>query len=433
MSYLPSRHNLTSRITASLLVILYILTLGPLKETLASVIPQTPLPAPILLGSQISNTIYIEGLYEKTGSTVTKHIFAGANRIATVSLRGSEAAEAIYYHPDHLGSSNVITNASGAQAQLAEYKPYGTLSRDELANPQTDSPVNYLFTGKELDSTGLYYYGARYYDPKIGRFITPDPLIQDLYDPQTLNSYTYCRNNPLRYIDPTGNYSVEDGWKDWNNYATTNYFMRSVGGFTLGFANSVLNAPIGFYNLVTNPIGSIAGIPASLQATKEGLLSPDVFTYAYTIGNIAGGIETGLAMGYGGKTIRTNFASRIPQKSSNLLYGPRGPNQFVTELTETQRAFRWDWGPPNKILASGFDINNKPGLLRGPGVYFAADPVSSIKTHGPYLYSAGIPKNSPSVISYSSIESSNAIRSSTWYNVTDPLAIDDIVYLGERP
>ena len=66
MSYLPSRHNLTSRITASLLVILYILTLGPLKETLASVIPQSPLPVPILSSQittgRIPNTYYNSSL-----------------------------------------------------------------------------------------------------------------------------------------------------------------------------------------------------------------------------------------------------------------------------------------------------------------------------------------------------------------------------------
>jgi RHS repeat-associated protein len=58
-----------------------------------------------------------------------------------------------------------------------------------------------------LDSTGLYYYGARYYDSDIGRFITRDPLQGERELPQTLNRYAYCLNNPLKYIDPTGNQS----------------------------------------------------------------------------------------------------------------------------------------------------------------------------------------------------------------------------------
>ena len=62
----------------------------------------------------------------------------------------------------------------------------------------------YTYNGKELDETGLYYYGARYYDPVIGRFISRDPLTGKKESPQTLNRYVYCLDNPLRYIDPTG-------------------------------------------------------------------------------------------------------------------------------------------------------------------------------------------------------------------------------------
>ena len=60
------------------------------------------------------------------------------------------------------------------------------------------------FTGQRLDSTGLYYYGARYYDPHIGRFISPDTIVPQPFNPQSLNRYSYCLNNPLKYIDPTG-------------------------------------------------------------------------------------------------------------------------------------------------------------------------------------------------------------------------------------
>jgi RHS repeat-associated protein len=55
-----------------------------------------------------------------------------------------------------------------------------------------------------LDSTGLYFYNARYYDAEIGRFISADTIVPDPSNPQTLNRYSYCLNNPLRYIDPSG-------------------------------------------------------------------------------------------------------------------------------------------------------------------------------------------------------------------------------------
>ena len=73
-------------------------------------------------------------------------------------------------------------------------------------------PTAKLFTGQRLDATGLYYYGARYYDATIGRFISPDTVIQSLANPQTLNRYSYCGNNPLKYTDPTGHdYISEHG------------------------------------------------------------------------------------------------------------------------------------------------------------------------------------------------------------------------------
>ena len=64
----------------------------------------------------------------------------------------------------------------------------------------------YKYTGqKEVVSIGLYYYGARYYDPSIGRFITEDTYPGELANPQSQNLYLYVVNNPIRYIDPTGN------------------------------------------------------------------------------------------------------------------------------------------------------------------------------------------------------------------------------------
>jgi RHS repeat-associated protein len=61
-----------------------------------------------------------------------------------------------------------------------------------------------LFTGQRLDGTGLYYYGARYYDPGIGIFVSPDTIVPSYANPQSLNRYSYCLNNPLKYIDPSG-------------------------------------------------------------------------------------------------------------------------------------------------------------------------------------------------------------------------------------
>ena len=65
-------------------------------------------------------------------------------------------------------------------------------------------PTDKKFTGQRLDDTGLYYNGARYYDPIIGRFISPDTVVPNVMNPQAFNRYSYVYNNPLRYVDPSG-------------------------------------------------------------------------------------------------------------------------------------------------------------------------------------------------------------------------------------
>jgi len=101
-----------------------------------------------------------------------------------------------------LGSTSVVTDSSGAQYGYTRYYPYGS-TRDSGGSLDTSKK----FTGQRLDGTGLYYYGARYYDPVIGRFISPDTLVPNPANPQAFNRYSYVLNNPLKYTDPTGH-----GW-----------------------------------------------------------------------------------------------------------------------------------------------------------------------------------------------------------------------------
>jgi RHS repeat-associated protein len=105
-----------------------------------------------------------------------------------------------YLHTDHLGSTSVTSNASGAQVGSQTYYTYGAV-RTTSGTLQTD----YTFTGQRLDAdAGLLYYGARYYDWVLGRFISADTIVPNPYNPQALNRYSYVYNNPLRYTDPTG-------------------------------------------------------------------------------------------------------------------------------------------------------------------------------------------------------------------------------------
>ncbi|MGC3979157.1 MAG: RHS repeat-associated core domain-containing protein [Paludibacteraceae bacterium] len=104
-----------------------------------------------------------------------------------------------FYHPDHLGSSSLITGSSGEALQHIEYVPFGETFIDER-NGTWHTP--YLFNAKELDEeTGLYYYGARYYDPKTSVWISVDPLAEKY---PTVSSYVYCIGNPIIFKDVDG-------------------------------------------------------------------------------------------------------------------------------------------------------------------------------------------------------------------------------------
>ena len=114
-------------------------------------------------------------------------------------------ARTYYYHRDHLGSTTLITNDSGEVVQRVEYLPTG----ETYIEQQDTSWVSpYKFNGKELDEeTGFYYYGARYYDPRLSLWLGTDPM-QGKYP--GVSTYAYCMGNPVKFVDPDGkdNYSV---------------------------------------------------------------------------------------------------------------------------------------------------------------------------------------------------------------------------------
>lgn len=152
----------------------------------------------------LKTTTYIGSGYEIAGKLVRKHIFMGDTKVCTVETPATlpDEHDAYWVHGDHLGSSNVTTDESGKQIRLVEYSPFGKTHRDE------GEPIDqYKFTGKELDvTTGFYCYGARYYDPILCRFLQADSFVPEPGNPQTLNRYSYCINNPLIYTDPSGNF-----------------------------------------------------------------------------------------------------------------------------------------------------------------------------------------------------------------------------------
>ena len=157
-----------------------------------------------------------------TFATTTEYVFNGDTLVSTVDQQFASGTatgtpQTLYIHPDHLGSTNVVTNASGTVVQTLDYYPYGStrLSGEQNATSRQ-------FIGEFSDPSGLNYFNNRFYQNDRGQFLSEDPThltvgdparlvamtgyTQDqiLSDPQLLNSYSYGRDNPIRFKDPKG-------------------------------------------------------------------------------------------------------------------------------------------------------------------------------------------------------------------------------------
>jgi len=114
-----------------------------------------------------------------------------------------------FYHGDHLGSVTLVTDGSGAVVERTLHQPFGAVhQRDVATRPgftPTPKALVWGFTGQREDArNGLLLFPARPYDPELGRFLQPDPFVQSPSDPQSFNRFSYVRNSPLVFVDPSG-------------------------------------------------------------------------------------------------------------------------------------------------------------------------------------------------------------------------------------
>ncbi|MCL2449850.1 MAG: RHS repeat-associated core domain-containing protein, partial [Polyangiaceae bacterium] len=150
----------------------------------------------------------------RDGTVVTKHIFAGDERVATKIVPNladeqctncTDGPSVLYFHSDHLGSTSFVSDATQTLVSRQEYFPSGEVWFDQDTTNTQGIPPAYLFNGKELDTeTGLYYYGARYYDPRVQVWASPDPILAQymrgepgggVLQPINLSLYSYAWNN----------------------------------------------------------------------------------------------------------------------------------------------------------------------------------------------------------------------------------------------
>jgi RHS repeat-associated protein len=149
-----------------------------------------------------------DGTGSSTNSNYNEYVFFAGRRIAESNPYSSSV---YYYFVDQLGSTRVVTTATGTACYEVDYLPYGAENTPAGFTNTAACTPRYRFTGYERDletaagtSAGNDYAFARYYNSRLGRFMSGDPLDGDITDPQTLNRYAYARNNPINFMDPFG-------------------------------------------------------------------------------------------------------------------------------------------------------------------------------------------------------------------------------------
>jgi RHS repeat-associated protein len=179
----------------------------------------------VIKRSPKEETDYVNQFFtvRSNGSIGTKHVFIGTTRVASKLVKAnSYEKDSYYFHTDQLSSTNYVTDSNGKLYEHLEYFPSGESWVEEKSNSQQNPGFNtaYQFSGKELDEeTQLYYYGARYYDPRTAVWQNPDPALDDnlaklpgkdgspgadVAAPSFLNLYNYADANPITKTDPDG-------------------------------------------------------------------------------------------------------------------------------------------------------------------------------------------------------------------------------------
>jgi RHS repeat-associated protein len=232
------------------------------------------------------------------------------------------ALERFFYHTDHLGSVRLVTDAAGAVANRYDYDAFGNIeeatSYETVVNP-------FGFTARERDpESGLMFYRARYYDPKIGRFISEDPIGFESGD---INIYRYVFNSPCNNVDPSGLGIGEDA------------FMGCLAGtmaylfFEIAYQLSYVTAYLHRYDAPPGP-----GIPGDKVMAEQGLNTP---------GEIAKNVGTACLVG------------AVAGAIFGRMYRKRLTMPLETALTGAYSV----WGP----FIGGLLVGVIDGLLATPG------------------------------------------------------------------
>ncbi len=227
------------------------------------------------------------GLYEQVTTTRSgasspeyrHHISAGTEVVAIQTYWDTAGDRVEYLHKDHVGSVTAISNeatitniaydAWGKRYDPADLPLLGNLVPGSfLSLDLTLTSLTRGFTSHEqLEHLGLVHMNARVYDPEIGRFLSPDPVVQDIYSTQTINRYSYVRNRPLSAVDPSGAIDLpfdtffEFSWIEFVKWAATETMDHYVTKYLNEQQQKQLIKQSNYSQGIVQSIMNAAGIP----------------------------------------------------------------------------------------------------------------------------------------------------------------------------
>lgn len=295
------------------------------------------------LNGAVQNTrYYFSGGFEKviSGSNTRflQYIASPAGLVAIIESVGSTHTPH-YTYTDHLGSILTVTNSSGTIEAEQSFDAWG---RRRNATTWALAPTQFLalpawlirgYTGHEhLDMFGLINMNGRLYDPVTGRMLSTDNYVQDPYETQSFNRYTYARNNPLVYTDPDGELPfvvfavaavIGGGSNLWSNWSKIKNFKQGIAYFASGAVGGAVS--------VVNPY-------AGGLITAGGNLVTDVatgnlpkFDNAWSVAKYAGGLALdGVGAAGSGSLAKLGYTKLSPLFSSGTTVAIAGGSGATT-------------------------------------------------------------------------------------------------------
>jgi RHS repeat-associated protein len=323
-----------------------------------------------------SKKVFVNGMYEVeadgAGNERHLHYISAGDGVQAIYVEEEETEVIYYIHKDYMGSLYAISDNTGniaeynEQDQVFSFDPWG-LRRNPtdwtFDNVPTEFLFDFGFTGHEhLDDFEIVNMGGRIYDPRIGRFYSPDNYIQGLTSSQSLNRYSYANNNPLKYVDPDGNnplllaaivFGATVGGIQgyWQAHSTGYRGVDLIGPTLTGMAFGAITGTAGYYagggsGLIVNTgiesMGAIGGsISGMLNGAISGSLSGAINGYAWT-GTLKGawqGMLQGAVVGAGTGFVVGFISGGIATKSGGRRFIDgrlKVENEYTTISTNSQ-------------------------------------------------------------------------------------------------